>query len=170
MASQNIPGITVLHAHQYRPPSSPLVSWTGLTGLLLAPFGGFAYNLAAITAAICMGKEADPDHDKRYFAAIWAGIFYIIAGLFGATVVAVFTVFPAELVAAIAGLALLATTANSLTASFEPAQGREAALITFLVTASGFSMLGVNSAFWGLVLGLIAYHATPVLLSVSVDN
>ncbi|CAH0992344.1 Inner membrane protein YdcO [Sinobacterium norvegicum] len=170
MASQNIPGITVLQAYQYRPPSSPLISWTGFTGILLAPFGGFAFNLAAITAAICMGKEADPDPSKRYFASVWAGILYLVAGLFGATVVAVFTVFPAELIAAIAGLALLATTANSLAASFEPAQGREAALITLLITASGFSLLGVSSAFWGLLLGLLAYHAIPVLKPVDEDK
>ncbi|WP_051560003.1 benzoate/H(+) symporter BenE family transporter [Marinobacterium jannaschii] len=158
MASQNVPGLAVLRANGYQVPASPLISWTGLTGVLLAPFGGFSFNLAAITAAICMGREADPDPARRYLASVWAGIFYLITGLFGATVVAVFSAFPAELVMAIAGLALLGTIGNSLASALSELENREAALITFLVTASGISLLGVGSAFWGLLLGLIAYH------------
>ncbi|WP_432458866.1 benzoate/H(+) symporter BenE family transporter [Agarivorans sp. QJM3NY_25] len=158
MASQNMPGIAALHGNGYRPPVSPLISWTGFTGLLLAPFGGFAFNLAAITAAICMGKEADVDPSKRYWASIWAGCFYILIGLMGATVVSLFSAFPQALVAAIAGLALLSTVANSLLAALVDVRGREAAMMTFLVTTSGINLLGIGSAFWGLSLGLLVHY------------
>ena len=158
MASQNMPGLATLRANGYQTPASPLISWTGLTGLVLAPFGGFAFNLAAITAAICMGKEADIDPKKRYLASMWAGVFYLITGLFGATVAGFFAAFPTELVAAIAGLALLGTIGSSLSTSLSDKLGQEAALITFLITGSGMSLMGVGSAFWRLVIGLIAYH------------
>ena len=155
MASQNVPGIAVLRANGYRTPASPLIGWTGLTGLLLAPFGGFSFNLAAITAAICMSPEADRDPERRYLAAVWAGIFYLITGLLGATVAAALAALPGELVAAIAGIALLGTIANSLGAALSNDHERDAAIVTFLATASGLSLLGVGSAFWGLLLGLL---------------
>ncbi|WP_432472895.1 benzoate/H(+) symporter BenE family transporter [Amphritea sp. HPY] len=158
MASQNVPGLAVLRANGYRTPASPLISWTGLTGIVLAPFGGFSYCLAAITAAICMGKEADPDPDKRYLASVYAGFFYLFTGLFGATVASLFTAFPAPLIMAIAGLALLGTIGNSLAGALADDIDREAALITFLLTASGLTLAGIGSAFWGLLFGLIAYH------------
>lgn len=158
MASQNMPGLAVLRANGYQTPSSPLITWTGFTGLLFGTMGGFAYNLAAITAAICQGKEADPDPKKRYFASVWAGIFYLCTGLFGATVAALFAAFPKELVIAIAGLALLGTIGNSLAAALDAEENREAALLTFLVTASGFTVFSVGSAFWGLVVGMLAYR------------
>ena len=154
MASQNVPGIAVLRANGYTTPVSPLIAWTGLTGLLLAPFGGFSFNLAAITAALCMSPEADRNPERRYLAAVWAGIFYLFTGLLGATVASVFAALPRELVAAIAGLALLGTIGNSLTAALSDASERDAALITFLVTASGLTLLGLGSAFWGLLFGL----------------
>jgi len=158
MASQNIPGLAVLRANGYDTPASPLITGTGLTGLLLAPFGGFAFNLAAITAAICMGREADPDPARRYLATIWAGLFYLLTGLFGATVAALFAAFPSELVMAIAGLALLGTIGNSLGTALADTQSRDAALLCFLVTASGLTLGGVGSAFWGLAVGLFAHH------------
>ncbi|MBR9885137.1 MAG: benzoate/H(+) symporter BenE family transporter [Oceanospirillales bacterium] len=164
MASQNIPGLAVLRANGFDTPASPLITGTGLTGLLLAPFGGFAFNLAAITAAICMGREADPDPSRRYLATVWAGVFYLLTGLFGATVAALFAAFPSELVMAIAGLALLGTIGNSLGAALAEPDSRDAALLTFLVTASGLTLAGIGSAFWGLAIGLIAYHL-PALLS-----
>lgn len=159
MASQNVPGIAVLRANGYRTPVSPLIGWTGLTGLLLAPFGGFSFNLAAITAAICMSPEADRDPDRRYLAAVWAGIFYLVTGVLGATVAAVFSALPRELVAAIAGIALLGTIANSLGAALADDRERDAAVITFLVTASGLTLHGIGSAFWGLLFGLVALQA-----------
>lgn len=157
MTSQNVPGLAVLRANGYETPASPLISWTGITGLALGPFGGFSFNLAAITAAICMSKDADPNAEKRYMASVWAGIFYLITGLFGATVVGLFTAFPLELVAAIAGLALLGTIGNSLAGALADENGREAALVTFICTASGLSFLGIGSAFWGLVFGVVVH-------------
>jgi benzoate membrane transport protein len=155
MVSQNVPGVAVIRASGYAVPISPLIGWTGLTNLLLAPFGGFALNLAAITAAICMGREAHEDPRRRYVSAVAAGLFYAIVGLFGATVVSLFTACPAELVAAIAGLALFATIGNGLAAAVGDANQREPALVTFLVTASGLTLVGVGSAFWGLVAGIM---------------
>ncbi|MYN11948.1 benzoate/H(+) symporter BenE family transporter [Pusillimonas sp. TS35] len=157
MTSQNVPGLAVLRANGYQTPASPLISWTGALGVVLAPFGGFAFNLAAITAAICMSPDADPNPAQRYKASIWAGVFYLLTGIFGATVVALFAAFPAELIAAIAGLALLGTIGNSLTAALADEDGRQAAIITFLCTASGLTLMGVGSAFWGLVLGGAAH-------------
>ena len=121
MTSQNVPGLAVLRANGYQTPASPLISWTGFTGVVLAPFGGYSYNLAAITAAICMSPDADPVASRRYLAAVWAGIFYLLIGIFGATVASLFDAFPQALIAAIAGLALLSTIGNSLaTAGLQP--------------------------------------------------
>jgi benzoate membrane transport protein len=155
MASQNVPGLAVLRANGYTTPASPLVGWTGLTGLVLAPFGGFAFNLAAITAAICMSPDADHDASQRYKAAVWAGVFYALTGLLGATVAGLFAAVPNALVLAIAGLALLGTVGNSLATALQEEDGRDAALVTFLATASGLTLWGIASAFWGLVLGLL---------------
>ena len=155
MASQNVPGVAAIRASGYPIPISPTVGWAGVANLLLAPFGAFALNLAAITAAICMGREAHEDPARRYVAAIAAGVFYIIVGLFGATVAALFAAFPKELILAIAGIALLGTIGNSLAAALREESEREPALVTFLVTASGLSMAGIGSAFWGLVAGVL---------------
>lgn len=155
MASQNVPGVAVIRASGYAIPISPVVGWTGLVNLLLAPFGAFALNLAAITAAICMGREAHEDTARRYVAAIAAGVFYVVVGLFGATVAALFAAFPKELILAIAGIALLGTIGNSLAAALRDEADREPALVTFLVTASGLSLAGIGSAFWGLLAGVV---------------
>lgn len=159
MASQNVPGLAVIRANGYSTPASPLISWTGLTGILMAPLGGFAYNLAAITAAICMGNEAGKDRTQRYWATVWAGIFYLLTGIFGATLVALLDAFPNALVMAIAGLALLGTIGNSMAAGLGDEPSREAALLTFLITASGMSLWGIGSAFWGIVVGMVVYHS-----------
>jgi benzoate membrane transport protein len=157
MASQNVPGVAVLRASGYAAvPISPVIGWTGAATVVLAPFGGFALNLAAITAAICMGREAHENPGKRYVAAIAAGFFYILIGLFGATVAAGFAAFPQELVLAIAGLALLGTIGNGLFTALRDETQREPALITFLVTASGVTLFGIGSAFWGLIAGAMA--------------
>jgi benzoate membrane transport protein len=155
MASQNVPGVAVIRASGYATPISPLIGWTGLANLVLAPFGGYALSLAAITAAICMGREAHEDPRRRYVAAMAAGAFYMVVGLFGATIVSFFTVVPTELVAAVAGLALLGTIGNGLAAALRDENQREPALVTFLVTASGVTLSGVGSAFWGLVAGVV---------------
>jgi benzoate membrane transport protein len=126
-----------------------------VSSLLLAPFGAFALNLAALTAAICMGREAHPDPDRRYVAALSAGVVYLILGVFGATVGALFTAFPKELVLGIAGLALLGTIGNGMATALRDEHEREPALVTFLVTASGVSLLGVGSAFSVIVAGTL---------------
>jgi benzoate membrane transport protein len=123
---------------------------------MLAPFGAFALNLSAITAAICMGPEAHSDPKRRYTAAVSCGALYIVIGLFGAAITGVLTAFPKELVAAIAGLALLGTIGGALTAALQHEPHREAAIVTFLVTLSGVVVAGVGSAFWGVVAGAVA--------------
>ncbi|GHG65022.1 membrane protein [Alishewanella longhuensis] len=154
MASQNIPGVAVLRASGYSTPVSPLITSTSLSTLLLAPFGAFSINLAAITAAICSGAEAHPAAEKRYIAGIAAGVFYLFFGLAGATVVALFAAFPMAMVAALAGLALISTIAANIHSCTQDPGYREAAVITLLVTASGVSFFGIASAFWGLIAGI----------------
>jgi len=156
MASQNVPGVATLRASGYSPPISPIIGATGVATVLLAPFGAFALNLAAITAAICMGREAHEDPARRYVAAVAAGVFYLVLGVFGATVGALFAAFPHELVLAVAGLALFGTIGGALAQALGDEKERESALITFLVTASGLTLGGVGSAFWGLVAGGVA--------------
>ena len=156
MASQNLPGVAAQRAAGYDTPVSPPLVATGLTGLLLAPFGGYAFNLAAITAAICMGREAGDDPARRYTAAIAAGVFYGLAGLAGGAVVGLLQAFPRELVLVVAGLALLGTIATGLATALKEEAHRDAAMITFLVTLSGVSLAGIGSAFWGVVAGTMA--------------
>lgn len=156
MASQNMPGVAVIRATGYQMPISRIISMTGLATLVLAPFGGYALNLAAITAAICMGPEAHPDPKRRYAAAVINGLLYVLIGLFGAAVAGLLIAFPKELVAAIAGLALLSTIGGGLVAALQDEAHREPALITFLVTASGVTLAGIGSAFWGVVAGSVA--------------
>ena len=156
MASQNLPGVAVIRATGYDLPISRLITMTGLATLVLAPFGGYALNFSAITAAICLGPEAHPDRDKRYTAAVSCGLLYVVIGIFGAVVTGLLTAFPKELVVAIAGLALLGTIGNGLATALRDEPHREAALITFLVTLSGVVVAGVGSAFWGVVAGSLA--------------
>ncbi|SEE34855.1 benzoate/H(+) symporter BenE family transporter [Pseudomonas anguilliseptica] len=155
MASQNLPGMAVLRANGYDVPASPLLTSTGLTSMLLAPFGSHGIHMAAISAAICAGPEAHEDPKKRYTAAIWCGVFYGIAGIFGATLAALFTALPKALILSIAALALFASIIGGLTQAMSEPKEREAALITFLVTASGMTLFSVGSAFWGIVAGLL---------------
>ncbi|MDR2306743.1 MAG: benzoate/H(+) symporter BenE family transporter [Paucimonas sp.] len=155
MTSQNMPGVAVLRADGYQVPASPLISATGLASLLLAPFGAHGINLAAISAAICTGPHAHEDPNKRYTAAVWCGIFYGIAGIFGATLAALFGALPKELVLSIAALALFGSIMNGLSVAMGEAREREAALITFMVTASGLTLFSIGSAFWGIVAGVL---------------
>ena len=156
MASQNLPGVAAIRAAGYTMPISKIITLTGAATLLLAPFGAFALNLSAITAAICMGREAHPDPDKRYTAAAACGAIYVVIGLFGAAVTGVLTAFPRELVVAVAGLALLGSIGGGLAVALKDEAHRESALITFLVTLSGVSLAGIGSAFWGVVAGAVA--------------
>jgi benzoate membrane transport protein len=166
MASQNLPGVAAIRAAGFGDaratggdrgiPISATITLAGVCTLVLAPFGAFALNLSAITAAICMGPEAHADMQRRYTAAVTCGAIYVLVGLFGATIIGVLTAFPQELVAAIAGLALLGSIAGGLRVALEKDADREAATITFLVTLSGLTLAGVGSAFWGVVAGALA--------------
>ncbi len=155
MASQNLPGVAVFRANGYQPPISKIIGWSGVANLLVAPFGGYTLNLAAITVAFCMGPEAHPDPGKRYVAAMSAGFFYGMIGVFGATIVGLFAAFPHELVLAVAGLALLGTIASGLASATGDERYREAAVISYFVVLSGISFGGIGSAFWGIVAGLV---------------
>ncbi|YCH28790.1 benzoate/H(+) symporter BenE family transporter [Erwinia sp. D4-22] len=157
MASQNAPGIATLQAHGYTAPVSTLIGWSGLIALLLSPFGGFSVCLAAITAAICMGEEVHPDRNKRWLAAAMAGFFYLLAGVFGGAVGLLLTALPITLIHTLAGLALLATLTNSIQRALHQEETRDAAMVTFLVTASGVTLAGVGAPFWGLIAGMLVW-------------
>ncbi|WP_435953540.1 benzoate/H(+) symporter BenE family transporter [Dryocola sp. BD626] len=157
MASQNAPGVATLKASGYNIPVSPLIVVTAAIALLLAPFGVFSICIAAITAAICQGSEAHPDPAKRWLAAASAGVFYLLAGAFGGSISALLTALPLAFIHTLAGLALLSTIAGSLHQALINERDRDAAIVTFLVTASGVTLAGIGSAFWGLVAGGICY-------------
>ncbi|MBE7374548.1 benzoate/H(+) symporter BenE family transporter [Pseudomonas lopnurensis] len=171
LTGQFVPGMAVLRNDGYGTPASPLITSSALGSLLLAPFGCHGLNLAAITAAICTGKESHENSARRYVAGVSGGVFYLLLGIFGATLVSIFTAFPAALIAALAGLALLAAIGGALSGAMAVPQDREAALITFLVTASGMSFLGLSAAFWGLIFGIAAHlllglrHPRPASIS-----
>ncbi|PZM13832.1 benzoate/H(+) symporter BenE family transporter [Rhizobium tubonense] len=153
MASQNIPGIAVLKVNDYDPRPGGLFALTGFFSLLSAPFGGHAVNLAAITAAMCAGQDAHADPARRYWAAIVAGIGYVVLGLLAGAVTAFVALAPPILIEAVAGLALVGAFSSSAMAAFQRADTREAAAITFLITASGVAFAGISGAFWGLIAG-----------------
>ncbi|WP_149180161.1 benzoate/H(+) symporter BenE family transporter [Streptomyces sp. TRM49041] len=157
LASQNAPGMAVLTASGYQPEDRLLIGSTGLVSTVLAPFGSHAINLAAITAAICTGPESHRDPERRYVAGVACGALYLLGGFFGTTLVVLFADLPKELVAAIAGVALFGALAGGLSQAVREEQDREAALITFLATASGVTVFGIGSAFWGLTFG-VAVH------------
>jgi len=153
MASQNIPGIAVLKVSGYAPKPGPLFSVTGLFSIVSAPFGGHAVNLAAITAAMCAGQDAHPDPARRYWAVLVSGISYVILGLLAGAVTTFVALAPPILIQAVAGLALVGAFSSSAMSAFQAQDSREAAAITFLVTASGVSFGGISGAFWGLLAG-----------------
>jgi len=153
MASQNLPGVSAIRLGGYEPPVSKIIGWTGVSTFLLAPLGCFAVNLAAITAAFCVGPEAHPDPQRRYWAPICAAIAYALIGFAGATVTALFAAFPHELILAIAGLALLTTIGNALANALGDETYREASAMTFFVCLSGITLAGIGAAFWGVVAG-----------------
>lgn len=157
MVSQNIPGLFMLKSQGYPTPTGPILRTTGIAGLIMAPFGAFAVNLAAITAAICQSPDADPNAKTRYKASMVAGVTYLLFALLGASIVSLFTAIPASIVTALAGLALLGVLTNTLGQAFSAIETREAATVTFVITVSGFSLWGLNSAFWGLIVG-VALH------------
>lgn len=157
LTGQYMPGLLILKNDGFKTSAKPILAITGLGSFIMAPFGSHAFNLAAITAAICTGKESCEDPSKRWIAGIAAGIFYILVGIFGVTLAALFAAFPATFISTLAGLALLSTIAGSLSNAITDIDTREAAIITFLATAANINLFGIGGAFWGLILGLISY-------------
>lgn len=165
LTGQFLPGIAVLRAAGYAEPSArPIVSASAIGSILLAPFGCHGLNLAAFTAAICLGPDAHPDPRKRYLAGIAGGVTYLLFGAFAATVLALFATLPKTLIAALAGLALFPVVSSSLSTALRAEQGRDGALVTFAVSASGMTLAGLGSAFWGLIFGL-SVHMLQTLAS-----
>ncbi|MHA6233963.1 benzoate/H(+) symporter BenE family transporter [Pseudomonas sp.] len=157
LTGQYMPGMLVLRNDGFSTSANPILTVTGLGSLLMAPFGSHAFNVAAITAAICTGKEASEDPSRRWIAGVAAGVFYILVGIFGVTLAAVFMALPATFITTLAGLALLGTIGASLASTMAEVKSREASLITFLASAANITLLGIGGAFWGLLIGLAAY-------------
>lgn len=157
LTGQYMPGMLVLRNDGFKTSANPIITVTGLGSLLMAPFGSHAFNLAAITAAICTGKASHEDPSKRWVAGIVAGLFYILVGLFGVTFAAIFMALPETFIMTLAGLALLGTIGGSLANALAEPKTREAALITFLAATANINLFGIGGAFWGLIIGLIAY-------------
>lgn len=157
LTGQFLPGMAILHAAGYRVPSRPVLVVTSLASMATAPFGGITTVIAAITAALCTGPEAHDDPARRYVAGIANGVFYLVGGTFGATIISLFTALPKAFVAVLAGLALIGAIGSNLVGLAAEADHRDASVITFLATASGMTFLGLGSAFWGVMIGGAAY-------------
>ena len=157
LTGQFLPGMAILQGAGYPVKAKPIIGVTSLVSLPMAFFGGITTVVAAITAAICTGKDAHEDPSRRYIAGVFNGVFYLVGGLFAGTIVSLFTSLPGAFVAVLAGLALLGAIAGNLFSALEQASHREASLITFIVTASGMSLFELSSAFWGVVIGYVCY-------------
>lgn len=157
MASQYLPGLAMIKSYGYQPHVNHLIGWTGTAQALLAPFGCYSVNIAAISAAISLDDQAHADPSKRYIAGISCGFFYILMGLFAATLTSFLMSFPAVFITALAGIALLGTISHNIAIAFHEVSGREAALLTFLFSASGIQFFGIGSAFWGLIFGFAVH-------------
>lgn len=160
MAAQNVPGVAALRAHGYDVRASPAITASGIAGLIMAPFGSFGINLAAITASMVMGPEIHPNRDRRYPAAMFAGALYVGVGLIGGSVASVLGVLPRALILAVAGFALIPTVTNGLTSAVSDPAQREAAVITFLIALSGVSLAGIGAAFWAIIAGALVLLST----------
>jgi len=154
LTGQYMPGMLVLRNDGFTTSANPIITVTGLGSLLMAPFGSHAFNVAAITAAICTGPESHEESGKRYIAGLACGVFYVLVGVFGTTLATLFVVLPATFISTLAGLALLGAIGGSLATAVSDVRGRETALITFLATAANVTLLGLGGAFWGLLVGL----------------
>ena len=158
LSGQFLPGMAILNLSGYDTPAKPIVMASSIASLMVACVGGITITLAAITAALCTGKDAHELKEKRYIAGIANGIFYLLGGLFASSIVLVFSLLPTELIAALAGLALLGAISANITVAMKDDSQRESALITFLATASGMQFLGLSSVFWGICIGMIAHY------------
>ena len=160
MTTQNLPGVAVLRTLNYQVPVSNVISWSGLVTLILAPFGAFAINMAAITASICASRESGEVPAHRYWAAVSGGMFYLMAAFGGVTIVSLLSASPSAFVLALAGIALIGTLSNALGESFRAENERLAVALTLLIAASGITILGISSAFWSIVVGVIVWKLT----------
>lgn len=158
LSGQFLPGMAILNLSGYDTPAKPIVMATSIASLMVACVGGITITLAAITAALCTGKDAHELKEKRYIAGVANGIFYLLGGLFASSIVLVFSLLPKELIAALAGLALIGAISANITVAMKDDSQRESALITFLATASGMQFLGLSSVFWGICIGMIAHY------------
>lgn len=157
LTGQFLPGMAIMKLSGYDTPAKPIITATSIASLAVACVGGITIVLASITAALCMGKDAHELKEKRYIAGIANGLFYILGGLFAGSIVMLFSLLPKELVAALAGLALLGAISTNISVAMKDEAERDAALITFLATASGMHFLGLSSVFWGICIGIIAH-------------
>ena len=158
MASQNIPGIAIMKSFDYEVPFKPLMLSTGMATVLSAPFGGFAYNHAAITAALNANEHAHPDRSKRYLASVYGGYVYLALALVVVPFIAIVLNVPSTLILAMAGIALFGTITSAVTSATEDAELRLPAVVTFLIGASGFAIWGVGAAFWALLTGVLIWQ------------
>ena len=158
LATQNVPGMAIMRSYGYHTPAKPLINSSAAATVVFAPFGAFMVNLAAISAAICMGSDVDKDPQRRYLANVWLGLLYLLLGAAGGMVVSLFAALPAELLAALAGIAIFGTLQANLLGAWQDEPTREASLVTLLASASGMTLFGIGSAFWGLLLGVAVYH------------
>ena len=156
-ATQNLPGLALIKNSGYSPPTSSIITWSGLTNLVLAPWGCFSVNLAAISAGICTGVDADPNPATRYRATVFAGLCWLLIAAFGSTVITLFAAIPKTLILSIAGLSLIITLNSNLAHALQHEHHREAALITLLITASNMNLFGIGSAFWGIIAGSLSF-------------
>ena len=158
LATQNVPGMAIMRSYGSHTPAKPLINSSAAATAVFAPFGAFMVNLAAISAAICMGSDVDKDPQRRYLANVWLGLLYLLLGAAGGMVVALFAALPAELLAALAGIAIFGTLQANLLGAWQDEPTREASLVTLLASASGMTLFGIGSAFWGLLMGVAVYH------------
>jgi benzoate membrane transport protein len=158
LSGQFLPGMAILNLSGYDTPAKPIVMASSIASLAVACVGGITITLAAITAALCTGKDAHELKEKRYIAGVANGIFYLLGGLFASSIVLVFSLLPKELIAALAGLALIGAISANIAVAMKDDSQRESALITFLATASGMHFLGLSSVFWGICIGMVAHY------------
>lgn len=157
LSGQFLPGMMMIRVSGFSMSAKPVLIITGIVSIFVAFFGGITIALASITAALCLGKEAHTDPEKRYVAGVFNGVFYLLGAIFAGSIVTVFMIFPQEMIAALAGLALLGAIGGNLSLAMKNEEEKEAALIAFLVTVSGVSFWGISSVLWGSLFGLITY-------------
>ena len=162
LTGQFLPGMSLIKINNYQLSSKPVINTASILSIIVALFGGISIVLAAVTSALCMGKDCHECPQKRYVGGVFNGVFYLIGAVFAGSIVALFTVLPKALIAMLAGLALLGGLLANINIAMQDSAQRESALITFLVTASGMTLFGLSSVFWGVVLGMTSYFISQM--------